>query len=225
MTKGISAAVIAVIAVVVIGAAAVSLQYLQSANIGQKPLAKEPEPTPPPVYTQPIEGKEEPQPKPATAEQPFQQKSTNVFFEQDGVQFEHYWPNSGSLGSDESEVLVYNDRNGAVQIISTDMIFIAGDRQYTQYSGTWEKFPSRTSWDRIEYINIHPNYYKDEPLILQPNQKGKIHYHYQFNEDISQKQQAVKIKIAYKYGEKSENIDTELKRTEYATPNESMEHS
>ncbi|MBS3067772.1 hypothetical protein J4450_03650 [Candidatus Micrarchaeota archaeon] len=148
-------------------------------------------------------------------------KSSNtnpvVFLEQDNLVFEHYWPldeYAPNMKDDESEILVYNNANLPVQITSTDMRFIINSNTYDQYSGTWEKFPSRSSWDRIEYINIHPNYYSGEPpLILKPGQKGKIHYHYQFSQDItSNPKQSVKIKITYKINDKSKNIDLKLDR-------------
>ncbi len=216
MAKGISTAVIAIIAMVAIGFVAISLQ---SFNVNQESVAEHPE----------LQTTQEkvPQETPKEAYIPNQEKpfefhpklmNEKVFFEKGNIQFEHYWPNSGSLGSDESEILVYNEGNVSVQIVSTDMKFIAGGKTYTQYSGTWEKFPSRASWDRIEYTNIQPNYYKGEPLIIQPGQKGKIHYHYQFGGDISQQQQAVKINIVYNHGGKEESIDMELKRTNPPLP-------
>ncbi len=224
MRKGASTAIILVIALVaVVGIGALYLQQpavKSDKDMQEQPTHREQEEVPQETSIPDTPHQEAPLPT------PYKPINERIFFEKYNVQFEHYWPNSGSLGSDESEILVYNERSQPVQIISTDMAFVADGILYNQYSGTWEKFPSRTSWDRIEYVNIKPNYYKGEPLILQPNQKGKIHYHYQFNGDIMQQQQSVKITIAFKYGEKLENIDMELKRTEYTasiTPGASHE--
>lgn len=141
----------------------------------------------------------------------------SVFLESDDIIFEHYWPldtYAKHMKADESEILVYNNGNSPVQITSADMKFIINDKTYDQYSGTWEKFASKTSWEKLEYININPNYYNGEPpLILQPEQKGKIHYHYRFDEDVtSNPNQAVKIKITFKINSNSETIDLKLER-------------
>ena len=50
-------------------------------------------------------------------------------------------------------------------------------RQREQFSGTWEKFPSRYSWDRIEYISIPPSPYQGEALLVYPGEKAKIYWH------------------------------------------------
>ncbi|MEK6950960.1 MAG: hypothetical protein AABX13_04530 [Nanoarchaeota archaeon] len=133
-----------------------------------------------------------------------------VIQQQEGVTFEHYFPNTGSLKSDESEILIYNQGKAAVQITSSDMKFILDGKRYEQYSGTWEKFPRQQSWERMEYVNIHPRYYAQEPLILQPGQKGKLHWHYQFGQDIQNKPQAVEIDIIYTLGGKKQVINQRL---------------
>src|SRR3989338_10419930 len=153
---------------------------------------------------------EEPETK-ITKQNQYPIESQTTFYKDGNIVFDHHWPNTQSLGGDESEVFVYNDGNSVFQVKSTDMVFVAGGKSYSQYSGTWEKFPSRSSWERIEYINIHPNYYKNEPLVLQPGQKGKIHYHYQFPGDISGKQEA-KIKITYLVGGEEKKVDQTLTR-------------
>ena len=137
-----------------------------------------------------------------------------VLHRQDGVTFEHYFPNTGSLKSDESEILIYNERNIAVQVVSSDMKFILGGKTYEQYSGTWEKFPSKQSWERMEQVNIKPLYYQGQPLILEPGQKGKLHWHYQFGGDISGKEQAVEINVAYKIGSQSYTLERRVVREE-----------
>lgn len=142
--------------------------------------------------------------------------SSPAIFHQDGkVVFEHYWPLdplAQHLKDDESEMVVYNDGDVNLQITSTDMKFLLDGKSYSQYSGTWEKFSSRTSWERIEYINIDPSHYKNEPLILQPGQKAKIHYHYKFDTEIADKKQAVQINLKYKLNGVEKNIDRKLER-------------
>ena len=135
-----------------------------------------------------------------------------ILYQQDGVTFEHYFPHTGSLKGDESEILIYNQGNTAVQIMSSDQKFIVAGRTYEQYSGTWEKFPAVQSWERIDYINIHPRYYQTQPLILESGQKGKLHWHYQFAGDIRGKEQAVDIKIAFKVGAQSYTLERRVNR-------------
>ena len=147
--------------------------------------------------------------------------SEYAFYQDGQVIFEHYWPldpASNHLKADESEILVYNDGTVPVQIISPDMIFFLDGKSYPQYSGTWERFPSRTSWERIEYINIDPEHYHNEPLILQPGQKGKIHYHYKFDTDISTKKHSVHILITSKVNGIEKKIDQTLVRTRALLP-------
>ena len=137
-----------------------------------------------------------------------------ILHRQEGVTFEHYFSNMGSLKSDEAEILVYNGGNAAVQITSSDMKFIVAGRTYEQYSGTWEKFPSIDSWEKIDYVNIHPRYYQNQPLILEPGQKGKLHWHYQFAGDIRGKEQAVDIDITYSIGAQSYTLKKKVVREE-----------
>ncbi|QQG39663.1 MAG: hypothetical protein HYS81_04820 [Candidatus Aenigmatarchaeota archaeon] len=125
-------------------------------------------------------------------------QTEQIFFSKDGVSMEHYWPSTYSLKGDESEMLIYNEGGERVSIVSVEMTFTAGGRTYEQYSGTWEAFPSRQSWERIDYVNMHPDYYKGEPLVLEPGQKGKVHYHYRFG-DVSG-EQSVSIDLTYKAG-------------------------
>lgn len=141
-------------------------------------------------------------------------QGATVLYNQDQVIFEHYWPNTASLKGDESEILVYNEGTAPVQITASDQIFILGNQRYSQYSGTWEKFPSRQSWNRIDYVNINQNYYTGQPLILEPGQKGKLHWHYQFKGDVSTQQQAAEITIAFTRQGKSYSLDKKLAREE-----------
>ncbi len=158
---------------------------------------------------------------PAVNPAPFLEENNRALFpggtvlhRQDGITFELYFPNTGSLKSDESEILIYNEGDAAVQVTSSDMKFIVAGRTYEQYSGTWEKFPSKPSWERLDYVNIHPRYYQNQPLILEPGQKGKLHWHYQFEGDIRGKEQAVEINIVYKIGAQSYSLERRVVREE-----------
>lgn len=135
-----------------------------------------------------------------------------IIHQQDGLYFVHYFPNTASLKSDESEILLYNLGTQRAQIISSDQQFVVQGKRYEQYSGTWEKFPTYTSWERMQYVNIEPSYYNNEPLILEPGQKGKLHWHYQFAGEIWGKEQKVKIVVEYKIGTTSFTLNKEITR-------------
>lgn len=150
------------------------------------------------------------------SQQPFEEQESNIFYNQQGLVLEHYWPNSFFLKGDESEILLYNEGIAPVQILSSDMKFILIGKSYSQYSGTWEKFPSRQSWEKLEYVNIKPPYYKGEPLILQPGQKGKLHWHYKFDEEVAKQEQKVDINLAYQIEGKEYTIQKQLTRTVFS---------
>ena len=159
------------------------------------------------------QAEEQPSPAPSIPET----KNTNAytFHKENGITFEHYWPldpASPYMKNDESEIMVYNEGNKPVHITATYMVFFLDGKSYDIYSGTWEKFPSRTSWERAEYINIGKNHYNGEPLILKPGEKGKIHYHYKFDATTS-KNQEVRILLTYTVGGNEQNIDQTLDRT------------
>ncbi len=141
--------------------------------------------------------------------QPFQ-AGGSILATQDGVTFEHYFPNTAFLKGDESEILIFNKGNSPVTITASDQKFIMGGKIYEQYSGTWEKFPSQQSWERLEYINIKTGYYKGEPLILEPGQKGKLHWHYQFEK--LEREQTADIAITYSVAGKSYSLNKKVTR-------------
>jgi hypothetical protein len=57
------------------------------------------------------------------------------------------------------------------------MMFAENGSPRVLFSGTWEKFPSRDNWDRIEYMSIPPSSYQGDSLLVQPGEKAKIHWH------------------------------------------------
>lgn len=171
------------------------------------PISSPPQPSPP---SPPSSSPNEEQPE------PYRPVSSSVFFQENNLVLEHYWPNDAFLKDDESEILAYNEGSSPIQFISPDMVFYIDEQAFNQYSGTWEKFISRQSWDRTEYINIEPDYYKNEPLVLQPGEKGKLHWHYQFPPGLSGKP-AVSIKLQILKDGKTTVIDQRLTKEQVFT--------
>ena len=102
-----------------------------------------------------------------------------VFYEQNGLTLEYYWPldDRSNLSADETEILAYNESDAAIEFKMPKVTFMENGTPRAQFSGTWEKFPSRYSWDRIEYIAIPPSLYQGEPLVVHPGEKAKLHWH------------------------------------------------
>lgn len=102
-----------------------------------------------------------------------------VFYVQNGLTLEYYWPldSLSNLSADEMEIFAYNESDGAIEFLLPEITFTENGRPLAQHSGTWEKFPSRSSWDRIEYIQIPPSPYSGEALVAQPDEKVKLHWH------------------------------------------------
>lgn len=117
------------------------------------------------------------------------------FYSKDGVSFQHYWPGDGSFSNEETEILLFNESSTNVEVTSFALVYSVEGRPYPHKSGTWEKFPSKQSWDRIEYLNISPQYYKGEQLLLTPGQKGKLHWHIQFGPNPLDGKQTVKVNL------------------------------
>jgi hypothetical protein len=86
------------------------------------------------------------------------------------------------------------------------------NKTYPHKSGTWEKFPSKTSWEKIEYLNISPQYYKGEPLILEPGQKGKLHWHINFGSQPLDGKQTVQLKLTFLKGNETITIEEKFNR-------------
>ena len=59
---------------------------------------------------------------------------------------------------------------------------------------------------------ISKQYYKGEPLILEPNQKGKLHWHILFGSTPLDGKQAVHIKLSLLKGAETINIDEQSNR-------------
>ena len=134
------------------------------------------------------------------------------FYSKDGISLQHYWPGDGSFSNEETEILLFNDSNFNLQVKSFDLTYSIEGKTYPHKSGTWEKFPSKTSWDKIEYLNISSQYYKNEPLILEPGQKGKLHWHIQFGSQPLNGKQTVKVKLTLLKGNETITIDEQFNR-------------
>lgn len=156
-------------------------------------------------------------------------QGSSTFFESDGVTFEHFWPldaRAQHLKTDESEIAVHNRGSQTVTFSSVGMDYFIGGSQVAHHSGTWEKFPSDVSWEKLEYINISPQHYQGEMLALGPGQKGKIHYHYQVKQGQSQNpDQKVRLDLVFTIGSSPQRLDQELIRKEPAREATASEES
>lgn len=117
--------------------------------------------------------------KPATTPGGLAPPSPAVFYNQGGIVLEYYWPfdNNGNLSASETEILAYNETDEVIEFVNPRLTFSEGSITRAQTSGTWEKFPSRASWERSEYIQIPPSPYGGEQLRVLPGEKAKIHWH------------------------------------------------
>lgn len=134
------------------------------------------------------------------------------FYTKDGISLQHYWPSEGSFSAEETEILLINENSSDLQVKSFNLTYAVENKAYPHKSGTWEKFPSRQSWERTEYINISSQYYQHEPLILFPGQKGKLHWHMQFGSKPLDGKQTVTIKITLIKDGQTINIDEQFTR-------------
>lgn len=134
------------------------------------------------------------------------------FYNQNGIYLQHYWPSEGSFSAEETEILVFNESDSDLQVKSFDLSYSVEGKTYPHKSGTWEKFPTTASWDRIEYINISKLYYQDQPLVLARGEKGKLHWHIQFSSQPLNGRQTVKMDIALLHNGQEKTISEEFNR-------------
>lgn len=137
------------------------------------------------------------------------------FYQKDRVSFEYYWPAdpiASGLSAEETEILVHNESGKAVEISFVEVDFNLNGKNYVSPPGSWEKYPSRLSWNRIEY-RIFPRGAINPSFTLSANQKGKLHYHFSFSESPTpDKPQSVKIKIYFSVGGTSFVLDQTVER-------------
>lgn len=134
------------------------------------------------------------------------------FYRKDGISIQHYWPGEGNFSNEETEILLLNESSSNIEVKSFNLDYSVEGKTYPHKSGTWEKFSSKQSWDKIEYLNISPQYYKSEPLILEPGQKGKLHWHIQFGPNPLDGNQAVKVKLTLLKGSETITVDEQFNR-------------
>lgn len=134
-----------------------------------------------------------------------------VFYNENGVVIEHYFPGENNLSSEESEMYVYNETPSEITFTKTSMDYLINGVAQGGKSGTWELFPNARSWDKIQYTNISEEYYDGTPLVVKPGQKAKIHYHYDV-EGSSGSGESVKINLAFTQNGSNQTIDRKLER-------------
>ena len=151
-------------------------QPTATVNGPNSPIVAQRTATPRPTITVEI-GEPHPQPTQPPASQ--NQAQSPVFYAQDGLTLEFYWPldDRSNLSADETEILVYNESEKSFEFAPPAISFTEGGDSRAQISGAWEKFPSRYSWERIEYISFPPSPYQGEPLIVHPGEKARFHWH------------------------------------------------
>lgn len=134
------------------------------------------------------------------------------FYSQDGLYLTHSWPGENNFSNEETEILLFNESDFNVEVKSFDLTYSVEGKTYPHKSGTWEKFPAKDNHERIEYLNISPQYYKGEQLLLTPGQKGKLHWHINFGSQPLDGKQTVKVKLTLIKNGQTLNIDEEFNR-------------
>ena len=131
------------------------------------------------------------------------------------VSFEYYWPGESGhsrLSSDETEFWVFNENTSGATISRISFVFFLDGTETSLLSGTWERFPSRESWERIDYVNIGKGEYTGT-LVLNPSEKGKIHYHVVSASPLTKdKKLSAQVKILFSIGNENYTIDKTLNR-------------
>lgn len=135
-----------------------------------------------------------------------------AFWQKEGISLQHYWPGEENFSNEETEILIFNDSNVSIQIKSFSLDYSVEGKVYPHKSGTWEKYPSKTSWEKLEYLNISPQYYKGEQLIVKPGEKGKLHWHILFGPTPMSGKQTVHVKLTLLKKSQTINIDEEFQR-------------
>ena len=155
----------------------------------------------------------EPQVPTTQPAQSLPQAQKSVFYQQNGLTLEYYWPldDQGNLSADETEILAYNESGETIEFTTPKMAFTEDGNPRALYSGAWEKFPSRSSWDRIGYISIPPSPYQGETMLVRPGEKAKLHWHLE-SIDSANTNQSVAIDLTVTRGVRAETITLTLVR-------------
>lgn len=134
------------------------------------------------------------------------------FYSQSGLYLTHSWPSEGNFSAEETEILLFNESDSNVEVKSFNLEYQVKGKTYHHKSGTWEKFPSKSSWERAEYLNISPKYYTGQPLDLARGEKGKLHWHINFGSNPLDGKQTVKVKLTLIKSGQTISIDEEFNR-------------
>lgn len=135
-----------------------------------------------------------------------------ALWEKGGISLQHYWPGEGNFSNEETEILIFNDSNESFQIKTFNLDYAVEGKVYPHKSGTWEKYPSKTSWEKLDYLNISPQYYQGEKLIVKPGEKGKLHWHINFGPNPLSGQQTIELKLTLQKGSETLTIDEQFNR-------------
>lgn len=144
--------------------------------------------------------------------QPRNQQQPPTFYSKGGLSFTHSWPGEGNFSAEETEILLFNESNSSFEVKSFDLTYSVEGKTYPHKSGTWEKFARKDSPEKIEYLNISPQYYKGEKLLLNPGQKGKLHWHIQFGPNPLDGKQTVAVKLTLLKDGQAININEQFHR-------------
>jgi hypothetical protein len=141
-----------------------------------------------------------------------QQAQPAVFYQQNGLTLEYHWPldDQNYLSAEETQIMAYNESDEVIEFIMPQISFTENGSPRTLTSGTWEKFPSRYSWDRIEQIFLLHSY-QGEPLLVQPGEKAKIHWHLE-RITSTDTNQSVALDLTVMIGTRTETITLTLVR-------------
>lgn len=161
--------------------------------------------TPKSPQTQQTPVESDPSPKAGT-------NTIKSFYSKGGLSLNHTWPGEEHFSNEETEILIFNESDTKVEVKSFDLTYEVESKIYPQKSGTWEKFPSTSSWDRMEYINISKQHYQNQPLNLAQGEKGKLHWHINFGPQPLSGKQTVTIKITLLKNGQTINIDEQFTR-------------
>lgn len=194
--KGIAALPVIIVVVVILGLLFVADPYLRNNSTVTQPSQQ----------TQHQEESDQKQPDLGAG-------VSKPFYSKDGLYLTHTWPGANKyFSNEETEILLFNESNSSVEVKSFNLEYLVEGKTYAHKSGTWEKYARKDTPQNIEYLNISPQYYKGEPLILTPGQKGKLHWHVNFGPNPLDGKQTVKVKLTLVKDNQTININEQFNR-------------
>lgn len=140
-------------------------------------------------------------------------EAKEVIFNKEGVVLTFYWlEGQPYLSNEESEIIVLTKNQGTTIINYPTMSYSTLGKKYSSQSASWEAYPTETSWEYIDRKNIGRGH-SGEDLVLEKGQKGKIHFHFLFDDEFAKsKNQGVNITMNIKIGKTRYSINKELQR-------------